>query len=52
MRGIIEPVSPPSAQTPPPPLLSRIGWFLGLAASGVVVTAVVAYGLRALLFVR
>jgi hypothetical protein len=47
MRAIIEP--PPEPGAPLGPLWKRLGWFFGLAAGAALVTAVVAYALRALL---
>ena len=47
MRAIIEP--PPEPGAPLAPLAHRLIWFVGLAAAGAGVTAVAAYGLRALL---
>lgn len=47
MRAIIEP--PPEPGAPMAPLWQRLGWFFGLAVSTALATAVVAYGLRALL---
>jgi hypothetical protein len=45
--AIIEP--PPEPDAPPGPLWKRLGWFFGLAVSAMLATAIVAYGLRALL---
>ncbi len=47
MRDIIE--RPPEPGAPRGPLWKRIGWFVGLAVASTVVTALVAYGLKALL---
>ncbi len=47
MPDIIE--GPPEADEPPAPLIHRLAWFVGLAISGTLATAMVAYGLRALL---
>jgi predicted cobalt transporter CbtA len=47
MRAIIEP--PPEPGAPLAPLGRRLAWFVGLALAGAVGTAMVAYGLRALL---
>jgi hypothetical protein len=45
--AIIEP--PPEPGATPGPLWKRLGWFFGLAVSAMLATAIVAYGLRALL---
>jgi hypothetical protein len=47
MRAIIEP--PPEPGTPLASLGVRLVWFVGLAVAGAGVTALAAYGLRALL---
>jgi predicted cobalt transporter CbtA len=47
MRAIIEP--PPEPGEPLAPLAVRIVWFVALAVAGAGVTALTAYGLRALL---
>jgi hypothetical protein len=47
MPAIIEGPPPPGA--PSPPLWRRLAWFFGLAVAGAVVTALTAYGLKALL---
>jgi hypothetical protein len=47
VRVIIEP--PPEPGEPLAPLWKRLGWFFGLAISAALATALVAYGLRALL---
>jgi uncharacterized protein involved in exopolysaccharide biosynthesis len=47
MRAIIEP--PPEPGAPLAPLWRRLGWFFGLAFAALIVTAAVAYALRALL---
>jgi hypothetical protein len=47
MRAIIEP--PPEPGAPLGPLWKRLSWFFGLAIAAALGTAVVAYGLRALL---
>ena len=49
MRDIIEPVAPPQDGQPRPPLASRLIWFCALSFGGLGVTALAAYGLRALL---
>jgi hypothetical protein len=48
MPAIIE---PPEPGAPVPPLPARIGWFLGLATAAAAVTALIAYGLKALLHI-
>jgi hypothetical protein len=47
VRPIIE--TPPEPGAPAGPLWRRLSWFFGLAISAMLATAVVAYGLRALL---
>lgn len=47
---IIRPVPPPEPGAEPGPLWKRLAWFAGLAAAASVVTAIVAYALRALPF--
>ena len=47
MRDIIE--RPPEAGTPLPPLWKRLAWFAGLALTGAVSCAAIAYALRMLL---
>ena len=47
MRAIIEP--PPAPGEPLAPLWKRLSWFLGLAIGAALVTAAVAYLLKALL---
>ena len=47
MRAIIEP--PPEPGAPLTPLWKRLGWFAGLSISAALVTAAVAYLLKALL---
>jgi hypothetical protein len=47
MRAIIEP--PPKKGEPLPPLWKRIAWFAGLAITGALSTAAIAYALRMLL---
>ena len=47
MRAIIEP--PPGPDWTPPPLWKRLAWFAGIAVASVMVTGVVAYGMKALL---
>lgn len=37
---------------PEPPLLQRLGWFVGLALASMLTVAAVAYALRALLFMN
>jgi hypothetical protein len=52
MRAIIEPVAAPEPDAPKPPLGRRLMWFVGLALASMLATGVVAYGLRAALFLR
>ena len=47
MPAIIEP--PPDPGAPLPPLWKRLAWFFGLALSTTLATAIVAYGMKALL---
>jgi hypothetical protein len=47
MRVIIEP--PPEPDAPLAPLARRLAWFFGIAAAAAIVTAGVAYLLKALL---
>lgn len=47
MPAIIEP--PPEPGAPLPPLWRRMAWFFGIAIASTLVTAVVAYALKALL---
>ncbi len=47
MRAIIEP--PPGPDWTPPALWKRLAWFAGIALASVGVTALVAYGMKALL---
>lgn len=47
MPPIVE--GPPGPDAPRRTLLSRLAWFFGLAAASALVTALVAYGLEALL---
>ena len=47
MRGIIEP--PPDRSEPLPPLWKRLLWFGGLAITGALSTAAIAYALKLLL---
>jgi hypothetical protein len=47
MPGIIE--GPPAPDAPSRPLLRRLAWFVGLALGTTLVTALTAYGLKALL---
>ena len=47
MPAIIE--GPPEPDATPAPLWRRIAWFLAIAAGSVLVTAAVAYALKALL---
>lgn len=49
MPAIIEPQGPPEPGAPAPPLWRRLVWFLGLAVAATVITAAVAYGMKALL---
>ena len=47
MRDIIE--RPPQPGEPAAPLWRRLAWFFGLALTAMLVTAALAYGLKALL---
>ena len=47
MRAIIE--GPPEPGVTPGPLWKRVAWFFGIALCAMGGTAIVAYGLRALL---
>jgi hypothetical protein len=47
MPPIIE--GPPGRGDPPRPLLRRMGWFIAIAVGSALATALVAYGLEALL---
>jgi len=47
MRAIIEP--PPKRDEPLPPLWKRLAWFGGLAVTGALSAAGIAYALRMLL---
>jgi len=47
MRDIIE--RPPERDAPVPPLWKRLAWFAGLALTGAVSCAAIAYALRMLL---
>ena len=47
MRAIIE--RPATSGEPAPPLWRRLAWFVGLAVAGTLVTAGLAYGMKALL---
>ncbi len=47
MPAIIE--GPPELDAPPRPLWRRMAWFAALALGGLLVTGLVAYGLKALL---
>ena len=47
MPAIIE--GPPEPGAPRPPLGRRLAWFIGLAVAAMTTTALVAYGLRAML---
>ena len=46
MPAIIE---PPGPEEPSPPLAQKLAWFFGIALGAALSTAVVAYGLKALL---
>jgi hypothetical protein len=46
---IIEPQGPPGPDDPPPPVLNRLLWFVGLALAATLATAAAAYALKALL---
>lgn len=47
MKVTIEP--PPGDDEPLPPLVQRLGWFIGIALASTVAVAAVAYALKALL---
>ncbi len=47
MPPIIE--GPPGPGDPPRPVLRRLGWFIGIAVSSALATALAAYGLEVLL---
>lgn len=47
MKVTIEP--PPGEGEPPPPLVYRISWFVGIALVSMIGVAAVAYALKALL---
>ncbi len=47
MPAIID--GPPGRDDPPRPLWRRLAWFAGLALASGLATAIVAYGLKALL---
>ncbi len=47
MPDIIE--QPPEPGAPIPPLWKRLAWFVGLAVAGSSITALAAYGMKALL---
>ena len=47
MPAILE--GPPEPGAPPRPLGRRLAWFAGIAAASALVTALIAYGLEALL---
>ena len=47
MKVTIEP--PPGEDEPLPPLMHRLGWFIGIALASTVAVAAVAYALKALL---
>ncbi len=49
MAVTIEPQGPPGPDEPPTPLIRRLAWFVGIALSAAVATALVAYALKALL---
>lgn len=49
MPAIIDPIGPPEERDPPSPLWRRLAWFFGLALAAMLATAVLAYGLKALL---
>jgi hypothetical protein len=45
----MRPVGPPDCETETGPLWIRIAWFAGIALATALTTAIIAYGLRALL---
>ncbi len=49
MRTIIDPVGPPERGEARPPLWRRLVWFAAIALAATVATALVAYGLKAVL---
>ena len=49
MPAIIEPQGPPEPGAPAPALWRRLAWFVGLALAAAAATALVAYGMKALL---
>jgi hypothetical protein len=52
MSGRLQPQGAPTADTPDLPLAQKLAWFVGLAAAGVVATAVGASALHALLYMK
>jgi len=50
VRSPLTPVEPPEEDAPQTPLLKRLGWLVLIMACGVISVAIVAYGLRKLLF--
>lgn len=49
-KSPLTPVEPPDKSSAREPLLKRLGWLVLIMAGGVITVAVVAYGLRKLLF--